>query len=321
MKPYFGMPTSPTWYALREFGRLGFDSPPIQEDRVLASLPFPVAFYSSQEFSQKGLKLGQSKERRRGRRQPYLPGLEPDREMTERQEGRKFRIPPGLLWKVNGAAYPTLWLLCEQPRERMRLVIGHEGGHYYLPGHEAVWAVSIKEGRDYIHYAFVDPKIEQPYERQAYRFSTDLFLPPPWFLEDMVSLPFGMGSVIKLARRYIFPLESTAQQYVRLADRPCAFMVVRNYPPFQKENRELRVDYCIARHRFRHVVLRGTRVAEKSIIAHASSSGEDLRGEVSGDELGLHNHIRLIADCHPWGSTGDVLVLLTPPYAKQGRLF
>ncbi|GEM_PF-5621093 len=181
------------------------------------------------------------------------------------------------------------------PLERQRLATSHEIGHYYLPWHENL--TYFKNG------CVVDPPGKGQYELEASRFAADLLMPPPFFREDMESLPFGLESLERLSRRYLTSLEATARQYVDLSLRTCALVIVEALPheATTENGASLKVRYCHKSHSFNHFICPGTEVASESPIAQASLgwSGSTITDEVPGLVLGLRPDRRLILHALP----------------------
>ena len=110
-----------------------------------------------------------------------------------------------------------------------RFCIGHELGHYCLPGHiDAVLAHGdIHES----HAGFVS---DDPYEREADHFAAGLLMPDPLYSRELLRHGDGLQAVEALAGRCVVSLTASALRYVEKASVPVA-MVVSIGP---------RIDYC-----------------------------------------------------------------------------
>ena len=110
-----------------------------------------------------------------------------------------------------------------------RFCIGHELGHYRLPGH--VDAVLAHGDVHESHAGFIS---DDPYEREADNFAAGLLMPDPLFSRELRRLGDGLQAVEALADRCIVSLTAAALRYVEKASVPVA-MVVSIGP---------HIDYC-----------------------------------------------------------------------------
>ena len=202
------------------------------------------------------------------------------------------------------------------PLERQRFSTCHEIGHYCLPWHEEL--TFLRDG------CIVEPPEAKWYELEAHQFAADLLMPPPFFREDMDSLPFGLESVERLSRRYLTSLEATARQYVDLSLRSCALMILEASPngTTTKDGASLKIRCSHRSHTFKHFISRSTVVGPGTPLTQATQSGPGtiVTGEIAGWALGLGADRRLILHCRSWGKEGDVLALVEEPQGNQGRL-
>jgi hypothetical protein len=122
----------------------------------------------------------------------------------------------GMLLHVNGQfgiGYPT-----HIENEGFRnFSVGHEIGHYRLPGH--VDAVCDSDGRHLSRAGFVT---EDRFEREADHFSSALLMPTGPFSAELRRVGDGLGAVERLAARCCTSLEATAIRYAQCARDPVA---------------------------------------------------------------------------------------------------
>jgi len=307
-QPYFGVSLKPAEYARDMVKRLGFKEPHIEwVDNLLDHLGLTKRLYSGAHFfsDQPEIEIYQSDEREKKL-------FEVDLDLRVYPTRRKQRRP------VEAALYGhTVFIDGDFPLERQRLSTCHEVGHYCLPWHEDL--AFFREG------CVVEPPERKWYESEAHQFAADVLMPPPFFREDMGSLPFGLESIERLSERYLTSLEATARHYVDLSLRSCALVIVEALPhgATTQNAAGLQVRYCHKSHSFPHFIRSGTEVASESPIAQSSLgwSGLTITDEVPGWVFGLRPERRLILHCRSWGKEGDVLVLVEERQGYQPRLF
>lgn len=311
MKPHFGMSFNPSDYAWELVKRLGFEEPSLDwVDIVLEHLELKRQSYSGSPFFSGP---GEHKATPSLEGQMRLFDIESERPTTPRRQQQR-PIDAALVRKTKTI---TIFVDTDFPLERQRLATCHEVGHFYLPWHEDL--TYYKDG------CIVEPPGMEQREVEASRFAADLLMPPPFFREDMDSLPFGLKSVERLSWRYLTSLEATARHYVGLSPKSCALMIIEALPKgvTTPNGSWLKVKYCTRGHFFDHFIRPGTEIASDSPIAQASlkETGLIITDEVPGWVLGLRPERRLILHCRPWGKEGDVLVLVEERQGNQGRFF
>lgn len=306
-QPHFGMSLNPSEYAGELVKRLNFKEPYIDwVDIVLEHLGLRKQLYPGSPFfpAQQEAEIAQSEEL-------HLP-LFPHGQDCLAPPRRRQQQRPIDAALVGG----TVFIDSDFPLERQRLATCHEVGHFYLPWHKGL--TYVKNG------CLVEPPGAKQSELDANHFAADLLMPPPFFREDMLSLPFGLESIERLSRRYLTSLEATARHYVGLSPRSCALVVVEALPhgTTAQNAAGLKVRYCHSSRSFDHFIRRGTEIAPNSLIAKASLLGPGLiiADEAPGWVLGLRPDRRLVLHCRRWGKQGDVLVLVEERQGNQGRL-
>lgn len=316
MKPYFGMPIWPGYYAWNLLREVGIMSPPVPVEPLAEHLHLKVRhFCASQHFDPP------CEEDDEDPPPPYPPAGAPlfDDRPYWRQDiaakGSTRRLARG----VDGVLHResrTLLLDAEKPVTRQRVTFGHECGHEIMPGHQELSYVE--------HGCLVDPSRINRYEREATTFGVHLLMPPAWFFEDAHSVSLGLNAVDLLAHHYWTSLEATAIQYVRLNLHPCALVMAEPNPEFPKGTWDfpLLVRYSVHNHAFQDFIKQGTPLPHGTPLALASISQVPTADRISGWALGLRVERRYLVECWPWGKEGDVMALVWQiPEGKQGQLF
>lgn len=122
----------------------------------------------------------------------------------------------GMLLHVNGQfgiGYPTH----VESDGFKRFSVGHEIGHYRLPGH--VDAIVDASGRHLSRAGFVT---DDQYEREADHFASALLMPTGPFTTELRRTGDGLAAVEKLAALCDTSLEATAIRYAQCARDPVA---------------------------------------------------------------------------------------------------
>lgn len=307
MKPYFGMSSNPSDYAWELVERLGFKDALVGSwvKLVLQELGLKWKPYSGSLFFP-SLEENESIQSAERQKRPF--NNEPECPIVPYRQQRPI---DAALWG------DTVFVDTDFHLERQRLATCHEVGHFYPPWHEGL--SYVKNG------CIVEPPGMRQNEIEANRFAADLLMPPPFFREDMDSLPFGIRSVERLSWKYLTSLEATARHYVDLSPKSCALVVIEALPKdkITQNGSWLKVKYCTRSRSFDHFIRPGTEIAPDTAIAQASlmSPGTIHTDEAPGWVLGLRPERRLILHCRPWGKKGDVLVLVEEPRGNQWRLF
>lgn len=103
----------------------------------------------------------------------------------------------------------------------VNFTVGHELGHYYLPGHVDFLFVD-GEGTHYSAKSFTS---SDPHEKQADAFSAALLMPEHLFLPAIRNAGAGLCAIKKLAGLCRTSLNATAIRYGQLAEDPVAVIV------------------------------------------------------------------------------------------------
>jgi len=314
MKPYFGMPTWPGYYAWKLLQEAGVMSPPVPTEPLAEHLHLKVRhFCASQHF---GLPEEDEEADPSPPNPPAGAPLFDDRpywrQNTIAQGRHRSRVIDGVLRRESH----TVWLDVEKPITRQRLTFGHECAHELMPGHQ---------GLSYLDSGcLVDPTRTNRYEQEATAFGVHLLMPAPWFFEDAHSVELGLNAVHLLAHHYLTSLEATAIQYVRLNLHPCALVMAEPNPEFPESSWDfpLLVRYSVRNRAFQDFIRPGTPLPRGTPLALTSLSQVPSADRVSGWALGLRVDRRYLVECWPWGKEGDVMVLVWQiPEGNQGRLF
>jgi Zn-dependent peptidase ImmA (M78 family) len=102
-----------------------------------------------------------------------------------------------------------------------RFSIGHELGHYLLPGHsDALLPIGQST-----HASRAGYRSDDRYEREADHFSARLLMPNPLFSKAMRSAGDGLEAIISLSALCSTSLLATANRYVEETSLPMAMVV------------------------------------------------------------------------------------------------
>lgn len=124
----------------------------------------------------------------------------------------------GMLLHVSGQfgiGYPTH----VESEGFKRFSIGHEIGHYRLPGH--VDAIVDAHGRHLSRAGFVT---DDRYEREADHFASALLMPTEPFTRELRRSGDGLAAIEKLATLCCTSLEATAIRYAQCTREPVAII-------------------------------------------------------------------------------------------------
>lgn len=119
-----------------------------------------------------------------------------------------------------GQAYAIAYAThIESPGFR-RFSIGHELGHYLLPGH--VEAVLDENG---VHESFAGFRSDKTYEKEADSFAAGLLMPSRLFSVALKNTDPGLEAIEDLSSLCITSFPATAIRYVQFADYPVAVLM------------------------------------------------------------------------------------------------
>lgn len=109
---------------------------------------------------------------------------------------------------------------------RINFTIGHELGHYFLPGHHE--ALCPQDG---IPHFCVPETSANEQEMEADKFAAEILMPINIFCREMGTLDRrhgGLGTIKKLAGAFATSLTATANRYAHNNDAYCAIVVSDN---------------------------------------------------------------------------------------------
>ncbi|MBI4283550.1 MAG: ImmA/IrrE family metallo-endopeptidase [Chloroflexi bacterium] len=306
--PCFGMSTDPSRYALELVEKLNFQGPSTDWiDIVVEHLGLKSQPYSGSDFFTES---EQAEVPPSPLEQMQFTGLESG---TTQKPPRRHKRP------VEGALRGKVIHVDSDFRpDRQRMTVAHEVGHYHLPWHRGL--TYVRDG------CLVEPPGAYWHEQEAHRFAADLLMPPPFFQEDMNSLPWGLHSVERLSLKYWTSVEATARQYVRLSSKACAFIVAESVPTEASDEKSPthRVRYCVPSPSFDHFLRPGTKIALNlpltSVLIGGTSKVISVC-ETTGVALGLRPDRRLILHYRRWGQDEAAVIFAQEPRGPQVRLF
>jgi hypothetical protein len=152
----------------------------------------------------------------------------------ERERGVKIDIP-ALLWRENGKA--SIFIRDRERKERQRMSVFHECGHFDLPGHDGFsFACDWRE-------AYIDN--HKAVEREAYEYASNILFPKPVFLDEVRDLTPGLKTIEYLAHRYRASFEATAIKYVKTSPLQCAIIYYAINPDYDDTGFPFLVDYSV----------------------------------------------------------------------------
>jgi Zn-dependent peptidase ImmA (M78 family) len=99
-----------------------------------------------------------------------------------------------------------------------RFNVGHELGHYFMPGH---MNALLGEGQDF-HQSSAGFTSEDKYEREADSFAASLLMPKLLFKAECGKIGQGLEAIEALAELCLTSLTATAIRYAKLCDEPVA---------------------------------------------------------------------------------------------------
>jgi Zn-dependent peptidase ImmA (M78 family) len=101
-----------------------------------------------------------------------------------------------------------------------RFCIGHELGHYLLPGH-----VDALLGEKQIHESHAGFVSENKYEKEADSFAAGLLMPAFLFQKAQRKAGDGLNAIEFLAKEHMTSLTATAIRYTQFTDSPAAVIL------------------------------------------------------------------------------------------------
>ncbi len=107
-----------------------------------------------------------------------------------------------------------------QGERRHRFTVAHELGHFLIPSHQGNRQCTVADLREHRR-----DTTHRKQESEANRFAAGLLMYKPRFTRDIDKLgEADVSHVVTLAKRYGTSLEATANRYVDLSEKTCAFV-------------------------------------------------------------------------------------------------
>jgi hypothetical protein len=236
---------------------------------------------------------------------------------------------------LDGKTY--IYVYKDQMKERKRLGIFHECGHFVLPWH-----------CDF-NYTCSEDDLESPTrrkgEREAFEFGSGLLMPVNSFREDILSLPTGISAIEELKKEYVASLEATAIWYASKHPGRVAMLMIEpaqrekskdqnrtskvnpqltlpmvfpTISPDQTENKlhPLRVKYSVRSKQFPKFIKPGTSIDENNIIFHSWFYRQRIIEDIPASVFGSSEKWAYYAECLPLGHNGKMMLLLWFPENK-----
>jgi len=142
-----------------------------------------------------------------------------DREIVVEPMDKSSQGVSGMLLRV-GNNFAIAYATYTESEGFERFSVGHELGHYFLPGH--VDAVVPNNGQPHeSRCGFISGN---KYELEADHFSAGLLMPAPLFRKELAKAGDGLGAVEVLAGKCLTSLTATAIRYKQLTDDPVAIV-------------------------------------------------------------------------------------------------
>ncbi len=188
-----------------------------------------------------------------------------------------------------------------------RYSVGHELGHYFLPGH-----VDAVIGANGIHVSSAEYRSKDQYEREADSFAASLLMPRYLFFPAMQESGDGLPAIERLADRCKTSLHATAIRYAKCT-RDAMAIVISNGK---------QIDHCFMSERLKdHPGIEWMRKREVLPTASLTASFNQDANNVSGaarengettfsDWFGGTNRMKIREDVVGLGSYGMTLTIL-----------
>lgn len=188
-----------------------------------------------------------------------------------------------------------------------RFSIGHELGHYFLPGH--IDHILPKDG---VHVSRAGFITADPYELEADHFAAGLLMPETPFRKEMVRFDPGLDAIVAVAEKCQTSLTATAIRFAELTDAAVAVVMSSGD----------KIDYCFLSEAMKSLpkldwLRKGSPLPSGTATARlAASSARVLTGErVASDVdvrdwLGGTKRASVTEEAIGLGQYGKVLTLL-----------
>jgi len=233
-----------------------------------------------------------------------------DEEEFERRSHKKIEIPAILIHRNNK---PTVFVRKSDMRERRRLSIFHECGHFDIPWHcQNDYACDCSDVVT-IH--------KQTDEKEAFEYARSIMFPPALFYEDIRNLPVSLETVELLAKRYRASFAATANNYVTFVPAQCAIIYLQLNPEADATGCPFMVNYSIKSktHEFHRYWRKGELISHHGILENCFHYKERLTGEIPAIVFGSSKTHVYISEVRPYGND-QICVFLKIPN-RQIRIF
>lgn len=190
----------------------------------------------------------------------------------------------------------------------IRFSVGHELGHYFLPGHPEY----LFPNGDGIHRSRSGFISSDQYERQADCFATVLLMPKTFFMAALRKAGEGFAAIQSLAETCQTSITATAIRFAQFAEDPVAIIVSTG----------ARVEYCFLSEELKGIrglewLRKGALIPSSSVTAHFNrdhnnvSQSRQVEGYIMLDEwFGSAPQIEMQEDVVGLGSYGKTLTVL-----------
>lgn len=133
--------------------------------------------------------------------------------------GQLLRSALSKIWGVLDPQARVAYIDPETPKEKIPFLKLHEGGHQLLP-----WQSVFGHLEDC--KKTLSPDVKDEFERQANVFASDALFQIDGLERDARDLPFGIATILKLAKRYGASVYSTARRYAATSEKTCVIVVL-----------------------------------------------------------------------------------------------
>jgi Zn-dependent peptidase ImmA (M78 family) len=140
----------------------------------------------------------------------------------------------GMLQHENNSfdIFINLYKLKKKKYSRTRFTLAHELGHYYIDAHRNL----LKKGYSLSYDKDLSYFSNDPVEKEANHFATNLLMPKNRFVNDINSQEVGINAVKNLSQQYKTSITSTIIQYRNLINNPCFLLFWNENQEFKRKN-------------------------------------------------------------------------------------
>lgn len=139
----------------------------------------------------------------------------------------------GMLQHENGIfdVFVNLTKVKNKKYARSRFTVAHELGHYYIDAHRNL----LRSGYSLSYDKEMSYFPNDPVEKEANHFATNLLMPPSRFKADLKAHGMDIKAVIAISDQYGTSRMSTIIQYRNLLDQPGFLVFWENNQDFKKK--------------------------------------------------------------------------------------